>query len=136
LYQQLSLILASALAGMAVGVKLKSSAKTFSRLSWFGYLTLILALALNLSTGLVQFSWYWFAFVFLVGLNAGAIYAQLNQLYLQRSTHLSFIYSFDLFGGSLGALLTTSFILPVYGVSGLLFSLTALILLAIATRPE
>ncbi|MBU1322543.1 hypothetical protein KKE48_04585 [Patescibacteria group bacterium] len=136
LYQQLSLILASALTGMALGVKLKSSAKTFSQLSWFGYLILILVLALSLSTGLVQFSWYWFVFVFLVGLNAGCIYAQLNQLYLQRSAHLSFIYSFDLFGGSLGALLTTSFILPVYGVAGLLVSLTAVILLASATHPE
>lgn len=136
LYQQLSLILASALCGMALGVKLKSSAKTFSKVSWFGYLSLILALALSLSTSLVQFSWYWFVFVFLVGVTAGSIYAQLNQLYLQHSTHLSFIYSFDLFGGSLGALLTTSFILPVYGVTGLLFSLTALIFLASTTLPE
>jgi hypothetical protein len=47
----------------------------------------------------------------------------------QTEKNPGYIYAFDLFGGALGAFLTASLILPVFGVEKLIWGLVGLILL-------
>jgi hypothetical protein len=74
-------------------------------------------------------SLFWFILSITTGIIGGLIFALTNKLYLRRKNDPGVIYAFDLFGGAFGAILTASFLLPVYGVLGLIFCFILLILI-------
>ncbi len=134
LYNQIALIFASALVGMALGVfiYLRKTKPTLDL--GFSFLAVLLFIALFLvgsNTGVSNFSFFWFASVLLFGMLAGYIFAQINSIYLKASKNTAFIYGFDLFGGSLGALLTGTIFLPLFGIEKLVLGLGILVFCSI-----
>jgi spermidine synthase len=126
LYSQISLIFTSVLLGMAVGVKLKVKSQKL-KVIFLSYLP-ILGMFL-LKTNLMENSIFWFLIAFFSGVVGGAIFAVVNNLYIRTEKNPGYIYSFDLFGGALGAFLTASFLLPVFGVNKLICGLMFLVLM-------
>lgn len=120
LYSQLSLILAAVFLGLAVGVRV---AKPL-----FGGYWLVGGLLLWLVSRGGEWWPIWLVAAFSLGLVGGAIFAFCNRLYLAQKNDPGFIYACDLFGAGLGALLTSSLLLPLWGGSGLLLLLTVMIL--------
>jgi hypothetical protein len=135
LYSQIGLIFAGVLVGMAVGVwsvgKIKVAAKILLQKIYLSYITIFILLLFTLKTDCKDLSICWFGIMFVAGIVGGAIYAIINKIYLIKFKNLGFIYAFDLFGAALGALLTSSIFLPVFGLYRLLFSLSLVTILNI-----
>ena len=131
LYRQISLLLAVYLSGMAAGVKLRGHFFRTGKkqeIAWrFLFVFILLVLSL-LQTKIVNSSIFWLAISLVLGLFGGLFFATLNRLYLKQNTLSSFIYAFDLFGSSLGAILSGSLLLPFLGAEKLFLCLAGLIL--------
>ena len=132
LYSQISLIFTSVLLGMATGTKLKVKSEKL-KVIFISYLLFLFSFLLSYKTSFVEVLIFWFIMAFLNGVIGGVIFASINNFYLQKEKNPGFIYAFDLFGGALGAFLTASLILPVFGVEKLIWGLTGLILLILLT---
>lgn len=129
LYREISLLLALFLIGLAAGVrfskpvnKLAELRKTFLTLSFLIAIFLV-AWRKNIIYGPL----FLFLANFVAGVFGGKIFKTLNQLYFQENHHPGFIYAFDLFGASLGALVTASLLLPILGIEKLLLGLAGII---------
>ncbi len=61
----------------------------------------------------------------------GMIFGFVNQSYLHSSSNIGSVYAFDVFGSSLGALITCSILLPVLGIQDVTFFLILLLVPAI-----
>lgn len=130
LYSQVSLIFAAVLLGIGLGVVLKF------KLGFLGYLPIlfiIFLISLGKGENLANFSGFWFLLALVSGMVGGRIFALINQSYLQTFKNTGFIYAFDLFGGSLGAIFTAGFFLPVLGLRGLIIGLAGVVLANIFT---
>lgn len=125
LYQQLALIFASVLLGMGLGIKL---IKKINFWAWLVPLFLV-GVASHFPTALVDQPLFWFFLALMTGLVGGGVFARLNRTFLQKNKHTGFIYAFDLFGGFFGAILTTSFLLPLLGLKGLVASLVIIVMI-------
>lgn len=126
LYSQISLIFASILLGIGVGAGTISNIKYQISNIFLAYF-LIFGILFLLGEQPV----FWFLTAFLLGVIGGSIFAKINKIYLSQNKHSGFIYSFDLFGGVLGAFSTSSLFLPAFGVKNLLGFLGVLILLVV-----
>jgi hypothetical protein len=120
LYSFIGLIFALVLLGMAGGVWLGDKGKkprtiSTSLLAYW----LVLAL-LFLAKTWFSFIWFWLLLSFLVGGVGGWVFGLTNSAWLKRNDDPSFIYSWDLFGSFAGAILTSVFLLPNLGLTGLL----------------
>lgn len=130
LYSQISLIFAAITSGMAIGVKLVNKAKKpriLLNLGFLGYLSILLLFFFDYEATITLSSLYWLGMAAITGLFGGMAFASLNNLYLRRGNNLGYIYAFDLFGGCLGAFLTGSFLLPFFGVKGLILGLMGIV---------
>lgn len=128
LYTQISLIFAGVLTGLALGVKITPLIKNkvqFLHLNYLGYLFLIFIFYLSLDKVIANFSVYWLVLALMFGLIHGQIFSLIS--FLCSAKNALSIYVYDLFGGSLGALLTAGFLLPYYGLPKLLFGLSCLV---------
>lgn len=119
LYSQISLIFAAVLLGMGIGVILARG--TNFKFVFLGYLPFLI---------LVQQANFWPLTALGIGLVGGTLFALINKTYLKKFKNLGFIYAFDLFGGFFGAILTSSFLLPVFGLGGLTRVLAAMVLVS------
>ncbi len=131
LYNQLSLIFAAALLGMALGVRIgERSDSTLKNVGamFFAFLLFLFTFYLGSSTPIAGLSVYWFSAMFVAGIIGGAIFAILNNIYLKNEENPGYIYAFDLLGGSLGAFLTSTILLPVFGVTKVLLGLGVLVI--------
>lgn len=145
LYSQISLIFASVLLGMAIGVKIVEKLSihrqslSVLKLSFICYL-LILVLLLGVQRiSIVEWPIFWLILGLATGVIGGTIFALVNNLYFRKAKNPGFIYAFDLFGGFFGALLTSSFLIPTIGVKGLILGFIVLIainFISIAKLPE
>ncbi len=131
LYSQISFIYSLVLLGMTIGVILERKIRNFilglnSGFSSFLFIILILFLTkeINISNKL----FFWCSLGLISGLVAGLIFALINRLYLIKEKDIGYIYAFDLFGASLGALLTSTFLLPILGITGLNLLLIGIII--------
>lgn len=131
LYSQISIIFAAVLSGMALGVKkaetLKNPLRNL-RCGFGGYLLILALFLLSLSQNVSEWPVFWFGIACLSGFLGGLVFAQINNLYLKKRLNPGYIYAFDLFGGSLGAFLTSGLLLPILGVKRLIGSLVTIIL--------
>lgn len=123
LYSQISLIFATALLGLGVGVIISENIKckilNFKYL-FLAYLPLLI---------LVRRAAWWPLTALMVGIVGGMIFALVAQTYLKKAKNSGFIYAFDLFGGFLGAIMTPGLLLPFFGLAGVLKIITAVILI-------
>ena len=62
----------------------------------------------------------------------GMLFGLVNQIYLQSSSNVGSIYAFDVFGSSIGALMTCSVLLPVLGIQGIAIFLALILSPALA----
>ena len=62
----------------------------------------------------------------------GMLFGLVNQIYLQSSSNVGSIYAFDVFGSSIGALMTCSGPLPVLGIQGIAIFLALILSPALA----
>ena len=60
------------------------------------------------------------------GLN-GMVFGLVNRFYLNNSSQIGSIYTFDVLGSSIGALMTCSVLLPVLGIQGVVYFLSLLL---------
>jgi len=138
LYRQISLLFALFLVGMATGVRLSPKVEQEENLRRtvliLSLIIAILGLILKLNIFLGPF--LLFLANFSAGFFGGRIFHSLNQLYLKGRQHPGFIYAFDLFGSSLGALLTGSLLLPVLGIENLIWVLSGLTLINFFSSPN
>lgn len=138
LYSQISLIFACVLLGMAGGIILAKKAKKpliALRISFLTYVVIIFFLYSNLKTDLTLSTFFWLELGLVSGLVGGAVFALVNGLYLRDKNNPGFIYAFDLFGAFLSALLTSAFLLPIFGVKNLLLGLALVIGLMFFSLP-
>lgn len=120
LYSQISLIFASVLLGIGIGVIKKINTR------FLGYFPILGALFL---LGRHPVYWFfWFLTGFLLGVVGGGIFAEVNEAYLKKNKNPGYIYAFDLFGGVFGAFLTSGLLLPAFGLKGLLAFLASVVL--------
>ncbi|MGB9706647.1 MAG: hypothetical protein ACPLXP_01040 [Microgenomates group bacterium] len=119
LYSQISLIFASVLLGIGIGVIKKINTR------FLGYLPILGALFL-----LGRNPIFWFSTAFFLGVIGGGIFATINNIYFKKNKNPGYIYAFDLFGGVFGAFLTSSLLLPAFGLKGLLIFLASVILIS------
>jgi spermidine synthase len=127
LYSQVSLIFAAVLVGLGLGVKLREIRElrvANCGLFFLAYLPFLI---------LINQAAFWPLIALGLGTVGGMIFATLNQAYLKKSKNPGFIYAFDLFGGFLGAILTSSFLLPSWGWPGLRGIILAIIVLNLVT---
>lgn len=68
----------------------------------------------------------------LSGMLVGMLFGKVNKFYLSSSFKIGSIYAFDVFGASVGALVTCSILLPILGVNLLVLFLLILMIPAIA----
>jgi len=134
LYRQISLIFASVLLGIGIGVIREipnfpalqrgpaRGVDKFQIPNFFGYFIVFGILFL-----LGKYSIFWFLTAFLLGMIGGEIFAKINRQCLKTSKNPGYIYAFDLFGGVFGAILTSSFLFPVLGGKGMLAMLGSVI---------
>lgn len=131
LYSQICLIFAAVLSGMSVGVITANYLKKSSEnllLSFAGYLAILFLFSLSLRSPIASMPIFLFGTAFITGLIGGIIFSLVNTLYLKKGYNPGFIYAFDLFGGSIGAISTSSVLLPIYGVRGLILGFIILLL--------
>jgi hypothetical protein len=127
LYSQICLIFAAALSGMAVGVKTAEYSKkhpTLLKIAFAADFVICVSLGVYAFTGSVL----WFFTSFMLGIFGGLIFAVVNTMYLKKEGNPGYIYTYDLLGSSAGAILTGSWLLPVYGIRGLIIGLGVLML--------
>jgi hypothetical protein len=67
---------------------------------------------------------YWPVLGLALGITGGIIFAWVNKMSKQA---VGYIYAWDLMGGAAGAVITSSLLLPVYGLRGLIMSLGILV---------
>jgi len=135
LYNKLSLIFAAALLGMALGVRIgERSSPTLKNIGsmFFAFLLFLFTFYFGMGTPVAGLSVYWFLAMFIAGIIGGAIFAMLNNLYLKEEDNPGYVYAFDLLGGSLGALLTSTLLLPVFGVPKVLLGLAVFVIINLA----
>jgi predicted membrane-bound spermidine synthase len=61
----------------------------------------------------------------------GMLFGIVNRFYLRVSSHVGSVYAFDVFGSSIGALITCSVLLPVLGIQEATMFLALILLTAI-----
>jgi len=125
LYSQISLIFASVLLGIGIGVALIENWKLKNENLFLGYL-LVFGILLLLGKQPV----FWFLTALSLGFIGGGIFGQVNREYLKVSKNPGYIYAFDLFGAFFGAILTSSFLFPVFGIWGILLFLGTITIVA------
>jgi len=125
LYSQISLIFASVLLGIGIGVALIENWKLKIENLFLGYL-LVFGILLLLGKQPV----FWFLTALSLGFIGGGIFGQVNREYLKVNKNPGYIYAFDLFGAFFGAILTSSFLFPVFGIWGMLLFLGTIIIVA------
>jgi len=137
LYSQISLIFAAVMSGMAIGViairNFKDCQWAF-KISFLGYLIIISLFLCIGSAPITMLPIFWLGIAFVSGLSGGMSFASLTNLYLKNRKHPGYIYAFDLFGGSLGAILTSGILLPFFGLKGLTLGLLAVVLVGLTSR--
>ncbi|MGB9911283.1 MAG: hypothetical protein ACPLKP_01620 [Microgenomates group bacterium] len=124
LYSQIALIFAAVLIGIGLGVGVieKKYLKIENwklKILFMGYLPFLF---------LIHQVNFWPILALGIGFIGGMIFALINKNYLKKYKNPGFIYAFDLFGGFLGAILTSSFLLPGLGVKGVLIFLGGIVL--------
>jgi len=140
LYTQLSMIIALVLLGIVFGSLIfsrlinKKSEKKLLTVSFaiiiFSYLISFLFVYKLNFVFYYKLSYYLLAL--LAGFAAGTKFPVINKIYLKKSSNLGAVYGVDLIGGSLGALLAGTFLLPVLGAAtslGVFAGLCAIIFL-------
>ncbi|MBM3282839.1 hypothetical protein FJY90_01170 [Candidatus Gottesmanbacteria bacterium] len=137
LYSQISLIFAAVMSGMAIGViairNFKDCQWAF-KISFLGYLIIISLFLCIGSAPITMLPIFWLGIAFVSGLSGGMSFASLTNLYLKNRKHPGYIYAFDLFGGSLGAILTSGILLPFFGLKGLTLGLLAVVLVGLIAK--
>ncbi len=139
LYTYLGLIMGTVLLGLSLGVVIAENVKhppkvgTFSRASKFKlknllfcYLPLGGLLFLDFWQGSILI---WLLLALLIGLVGGMVFAIANQFWLKKSDNQTFIYACDLFGSFFGAVLTSTVLLPKFGLPIFLLILAVIMLL-------
>jgi spermidine synthase len=131
LYSQISLIFASVLLGIGAGVIKEIPNSKFQIPNFLGYF-LIFGILFLLGRQPI----FWFLTAFWLGMVGGGIFAKVNREYLKENKNPGYIYAFDLFGAVLGAILTSSFLFPVFGIWGMLVFLGTIIIFASISTPR
>jgi spermidine synthase len=123
LYHSLALLFAVFMLGLAVGAMtgLKTRRRIgFNQLIWAqAFMVALLASQWILQYRSV-FSGVFYLFLFLLGLLGGFLFVAANQLYLQIKTDYGRGYGLDLLGGFIGALITSSILVPLLGIPAVL----------------
>jgi spermidine synthase len=141
LYGRIALLLTAFMLGLFSGslAEAKTKRSSFNHLllvlSGFLFLLFLVWLALKVRPPepLV------FLFLFLFGFLGGSLFVVSNRLYLQHRINYGLGYGLDLSGSFLGALVTSSLLIPLVGLPlliGSLFVLNALCFLFLLTRPR
>lgn len=125
LYTYLGLIMGTVLLGMTLGVAAASQFRFNPTKTLFFYLPLGGFLLLN---SWQMYIWIWLVLALFIGLVGGFVFACTNQLWLKKSNNQTFIYACDLFGSFFGAILTSTILLPKFGLPMFLFILLVLTL--------
>lgn len=130
LYSQISLLLALVLLGIAFGTKfqslIKAKAQTLLTVSFAAFLFILCVILGVKNLPLSESLFFWLGMIFAVGIVHGMIFVSLSWQFLKlpfqstsKNPNPGYLYAFDLFGGSLGAILTSTFLLPFLGVENL-----------------
>ncbi len=145
-YYRLALLIACYMIGLALGSrmalrkKMSMNALT-SRFIFFQGIMTIYPVLLSVLFGcfqtndsvflnLVSSQWAFFCYMLLAGWIGGYQFPVANRLYLKTGTSLEktagFLYGMDLTGSSLGVLITSAFLIPIFGIHATLYLLTFL----------
>ncbi len=117
IYHQISLLLALILLGMALGNYLASQYLSFKKhlkiiLLLIILFTLILPLILEKASSQAIF----FLLTLTAGILMGTIFPLIMEGYLKKQSQIGSLYAADLIGSFTGAILTSLFLIPVFGL--------------------
>lgn len=131
IYQKISILLATVLTGMAVGNYLTSRFLKSPRfLRSLGFLKIVLILMITFSLTLptiltkAEGQLIFFALATIAGILSGTIFPLITQEYLIEQKQVGGFYAADLVGSFVGAILTTLFLIPIFGLNTTSYFLT------------
>jgi spermidine synthase len=118
IYQTISILFASFMAGMALGAYISTKIKKVSltHLMVIQFQSLILLLILFLSLKQTPPPLFFLVFLLLLGSVGGEMFIVSNQLYLRRNLNYGLGYGLDLIGSFLGAVAISSVLIPLVGL--------------------
>jgi len=118
IYQTVSLLFASFMAGMALGAYLGIKMKTvgLKHLIFIQFQSLLLLLLLLMLIKHSPPPLFFPVFLILLGCVGGEMFVASNQLYLKKGLHYGLGYGLDLTGSFLGAIAISSILVPLVGL--------------------
>jgi spermidine synthase len=123
IYEMIGGMIAANMLGLAMGTLTINRLKKTVHLQnvlFFILLTIVLFTALipfilNIIFWIRSIICSFMIIIFYGGLT-GSLFGVLNKMYLEKSDKLGNIYSYELFGSAIGSLITSSILIPVYGI--------------------
>lgn len=117
-YGRIALLLAAFMFGLFAGAWLSSKRKTadYLRLIFIQAGFILLFLLLERFLRIPPSEFFVYAFLLLLGILAGDLFIVANHLYLQRKKNYGMGYALDLGGAFLGAMVTASLLIPLFGL--------------------
>lgn len=117
-YGRIALLLAAFMFGLFAGAWLSSKRKTadYLRLIFIQAGFILLFLLLERFLRIPPSEFFVYAFLLLLGILAGDLFIVANHLYLQRKKNYGLGYALDLGGAFLGATVTASLLIPLFGL--------------------
>jgi peptidoglycan/LPS O-acetylase OafA/YrhL len=122
LYQNLALLFSAFMLGIVLGAlrRIKRKRNDYSHLVILQVLFVSLLVILWLVLSISSAAWSFYLFLFLLGFLGGDLFVLANVLFLQQKTDYGIGYGLDLLGGFLGALGTSSVLVPLLGIPAVL----------------
>ncbi len=136
LYSEMGFLIGVFMLGLSLGTYMASKLEP-ERLEIPSLLMLLISIILFLLThdkvAMYALLYYYLFFLFTMALaTAGIFVAATNRYYFGRSeSNRGLGYAFEIIGSAIGALLPTTILLPIIGLTGVLISLIAVIVLAV-----
>ncbi len=126
IYAYLGLIMGTVLLGLAIGTATAVKFPSRPERAVLAYLPIGAFFLLDFWQNLFLI---WLILALLVGLVGGLIFGLTNNLWIEKNDQPTFIYASDLFGSFLGVVLTSTILLPRFGLVVLLLVLFGLALI-------
>jgi spermidine synthase len=118
IYQTISILFASFMAGVALGAYISTKIKkvNLNHLIVIQFQSLLLLLMLFLSIKQTPPQLFFLIFLLLLGTVGGEMFVVSNQLYLKKNLNYGLGYGLDLIGSFLGAITISSVLIPLVGL--------------------
>lgn len=125
IFEKISLLLATILTGMAAGNYLATKfLRSLKSLKIVLTLMAIFSLVLPIILAKAEYQLIFFVLAVIAGILAGTIFPLVTQEYLKEQKQVGSFYAADLLGSFLGAVLSSLFLIPVFGLNVTSYLLT------------